>query len=199
MGDLLEGRDPLAILEKYERSRVAGISYITADEYNGDIDLLKEICDRTELPVLRKDFIKEQKEVKKTAKYGCSSILLISSILGEELKEFVDLSLSLGLEPVVEVHDKQDVKLANSTDAPIIGINNRDISRLEKDDGTVTRTEFLAEHVRDDVILISESGIRGKADLDRAFKHVDAVLIGTLFMISEETERLVKEYVNFKR
>ncbi|MFO7793185.1 MAG: indole-3-glycerol phosphate synthase TrpC [Candidatus Saliniplasma sp.] len=198
-GDILGDRDPIEILRRYEYAGATGISYITADEFKGDKELLRKICSETDLPVLRKDFITEKEDIEITAEYGASAVLLITSLLGDDLPEFVDIALESNLEPLVEVHDEQEIELANETDTPLIGINNRDISRMEMDDGTVSRTEELAELVRDDVTLISESGIRDIADMRRALDLADAVLIGTAFMKSKNPGSTLKKFVDSKR
>ncbi len=96
-GDLLGKRDPLKILEAYEKGGVAGISYITAREFKGDFSLFKRICREANLPVLRKDFIFNKVEVEKTAEAEASAILLIARFLKEKTPEFVDYALEHGL------------------------------------------------------------------------------------------------------
>ena len=194
-GDLLKDRDPLNILKIYEKCRVAGISYITAKEFGGDISTFKTICRESNLPVLRKDFITSRNEIEKTAELEASAILLIIRILKDKTSEFVDYALDHGLETLVEVHTKTDVKIANETKTPMIGINNKDILKLEMDAGNIELTEKLCRFVRDDVVKISESGIMSIKDLKRALKCADAALIGTAFMLAKDTERIVKAFV----
>ncbi len=194
-GDLLRGRDPLNILKIYEKCGVAGISYITAKEFGGDISTFKTICRESNLPVLRKDFITSRNEIEKTAELEASAILLIIRILKDKTSEFVDYALDHGLETLVEVHTKTDVKIANETKTPMIGINNKDILKLEMDAGNIELTENLCRFVRDDVVKISESGIMSIKDLKRALKCADAALIGTAFMLAKDTERIVKAFV----
>ncbi|ASI98905.1 indole-3-glycerol phosphate synthase TrpC [Thermococcus celer] len=198
-GDLLRGRDPLDILRIYERSGVAGISYITANEFKGNFDTLRQICNETDLPVLRKDFITSKGEIERTAEVGASAILLITRILGEKTAEFVDYALDHGLDTLVEVHSIEEARIANETNTTMIGINNRDIAILERDDGNVELTERLCRHVRGDVVRVSESGIRSIDDLKRALKCADAALIGTAFMMAENTEEFVRAFVEAGR
>lgn len=194
-GDLLRGRDPLRILEIYEKCGVAGISYITAPEFRGDFNLLREICRATELPVLRKDFIKDKGEIERTAEAEASAILLIARLLKDRLADFVDHALEHGLEPLVEVHSVEDISTAVKTSTPLIGINNRDISRLETDDGTVELTKRLSPLIPERFIKVSESGIVTLRDLKIALRYADAALIGTAFMKAEDTESIVKRFV----
>ncbi|MBP2202023.1 indole-3-glycerol phosphate synthase [Methanococcus voltae] len=197
-GDLLKQRNELDILKIYEEAGVVGISYITDKQYfNGDFDVFKEICKNTELPVLRKDFITKKAEIEKTAEAEASTVLLIPRILGEETAEFVDYANSCGLDTLVEVHNEQEIEIAKNTKTSMIGINNRDICKLELDDGTVSLTEKLANLIPKDRILVSESGISNLNDLNIALMYTDAVLIGTSFMKAdfEIQKEFVKSFV----
>ena len=195
-GDLLRGRDPIEILRAYERAGVCGISYITEPNiFKGSFDILKEICRITDLPVLRKDFITNKLEIEKTAEAEASAILLITRILKEKTSEFVDFAKEHGLDTVVEVHTPQDVEISIATSTTIVGINNRDIFKLEKDDGDVGVTERIAPLIPNRFLKISESGIRDLDDLKRALKFVDAVLIGTAFMLARDIESFVRCFV----
>jgi indole-3-glycerol phosphate synthase len=195
-GDLLKGRDEIEILRAYEKAGAAGISYITeASHFNGDFKVFKKICSKSELPVLRKDFILSKHEIERTAEAEASAILLIARKLGEKTAEFVDYSLEHGLDTLVEVHNASEIEIAEQTKAAMIGINNRDISKLEVDDGDVSLTEKLARLIPANRILISESGISSVEDLRRALKHADAVLVGTAFMKAKDIEKVVKSFV----
>ena len=194
-GDLLGKRNPLEILEAYEKCRVAGISYITAKEFKGDFNLFKRICRESSLPVLRKDFILNKYEIEKTSEVEASAILLIARFLKDKTPEFVDYALEHGLETLVEVHSIEDIAIAKQTKTTMIGVNNRDITKLEKDDGSVRITEKLCEYLPKNVLKVSESGIRTIDDLKRALRVADAVLIGTAFMVADDVEKIVKEFV----
>jgi len=195
-GDLLRGRDPMNILRAYENAGVCGVSYITEpNHFKGSIDLLKKICKETELPVLRKDFILDRCEIERTAEVEASAILLIARILKDKTHEFVDFAIEHGLDTVVEVHKPKDVEIATDTKTKIVGINNRDIGKLEVDDGSVEITEKLSPLIPNRFIKISESGIKSLDDLKRALRFADAVLIGTTFMLSNDVERTVRCFV----
>ncbi len=196
-GELIRGRDPLEILSVYEECRVAGISYITSHVFKGDLRLLKKICDESNLPVLRKDFILSKEEIEISASLNVSSILLIARILKEKTAEFVDHALEHGLEALVEVHTIDDVKIIESTKASIVGINNRDISKLEVDDGSVELTKRLSPLIHGR-IKVSESGIGSLDDLRVALRYADAALIGTAFMRAEDIEAVVRSFVEAK-
>ncbi|CAB49386.1 indole-3-glycerol phosphate synthase TrpC [Pyrococcus abyssi] len=198
-GDLLRGRDPLEILRRYERAGAVGISYITDPKYfRGNFDFFKRLCKETELPVLRKDFITTKEEIEKTAEAGGSAVLLITRLLKDKLPEFVDHAREHGLDTLVEVHTLEELKIAIQTNSTMIGINNRDIGKLELDDGNVSLTAKLAPLIPDKFVKVSESGITTLEDLKVALKYADAALIGTALMKTEDPEKLLKSFVEAK-
>ncbi len=198
-GDLIGKRDEIEILRVYEKCKVAGISYITEKKhYKGSFETLRKICKHTSLPVLRKDFVTSKGEIERTSEAGASAILLIARILGENTPEFVDFSIEHALDPVVEVHSAEDIRIAIETKTPIIGINNRDISKLEKDDGSVELTAKLSSLIPDSFLKISESGISSLEHLKVALSYADAVLIGTAFMKAKNLEKTVRNFVEAK-
>ena len=198
-GDMLKGRDEIDILRIYENAGAAGISYITDKKYfNGNFDMFKKICASTELPVLRKDFITTKDEIEKTAEAEGGAILIIARMLKDETAEFVDYALEHGLDTLVEVHNKEEIDIAKDTNTTMIGVNNRDITKLELDDGTVSLTEQLSNLIPKDVVFVSESGIGSIDDLRIALKYADAALIGTSFMKAKNMEEFVKSFVEAK-
>ncbi len=198
-GDLLRNRDPIEILRAYERAGAVGISYITEPKYfKGDFELFRRICKETELPVLRKDFITTKVEIERTAEAEASAVLIITRILKDKTAEFVDFALEHGLDTLVEVHSEEELAIAVETNSTMVGINNRDIGRLEKDDGNVSVTAKLAPMIPDKYVKVSESGITSLQDLKIALSYADAVLIGTAFMKAEDPEKIVREFVEAK-
>ncbi len=198
-GDLLRGRDPIGILRAYERAGAVGISYITEPKYfNGNFELFRRICKETDLPVLRKDFITNKEEIERTAEAEASAVLIIARILKDKTAEFVDFVLEHGLDSLVEVHTIEDLKIAVETNSTMIGINNRDIGRLERDDGNITLTQKLAPLIPNKFVKVSESGITSLQDLKIALSYADAALIGTAFMKAEDPEKIVREFVEAK-
>ena len=196
---MLKGRDEIDILRIYENAGAAGISYITDKKYfNGNFDMFKKICASTELPVLRKDFITTKDEIEKTAEAEGGAILIIARMLKDETAEFVDYALEHGLDTLVEVHNKEEIDIAKDTNTTMIGVNNRDITKLELDDGTVSLTEQLSNLIPKDVVFVSESGIGSIDDLRIALKYADAALIGTSFMKAKNMEEFVKSFVEAK-
>ena len=189
-GELMRSRRIEELLEAYERAGAAAISYITAREFNGSFDTLRKICRLTELPVLRKDFVRDAVEVERSAEAEVSALLLIARHLKDNVAEMVDLCREHAIEPVVEVHHVEDVVYAGRT---AVLINNRDIDRMETDGGDVSVTAKVAQKVRG--FKISGSGIGSVSNLLFVLKYVDAALIGTAFMRAENTEDFVRSFV----
>ncbi|MCS7130646.1 MAG: indole-3-glycerol-phosphate synthase [Archaeoglobaceae archaeon] len=187
-GDLLRGRDPLEILRIYESAGCSAISYITSKHFRGDLETLRKICKETELPVLRKDFIESKDEIERTAEVDAKALLLIARILKVKTFEFIDLCHEHGIEPVVEVFSEGDLDFIDG--AKIVLINNRDI--FNPADVDLQRTFKLAPKIG--AMKISGSGISRIEDL-KVLKVVNAVLIGTAFMLAENTEQFVRSFV----
>lgn len=126
---------------------------------------------------------------------GASAVLLIVSILDDaQLKEYLDLSHDLGLSAIVETHDANEIKTALDAGAEIIGVNNRNLADFTVDIENSIRLRSL---VGDDVVFISESGIKTKEDVTRLKENnVDAVLIGETLMRSEDKKSMIFELKN---
>ncbi len=189
-GDLIRGRDPLNILKCYERAGAAATSYITAKQFKGNLEELKRICKNTDLPVLRKDFIRDKAEIERSAEIGVSALLLIARDLKDKTAEFAEVCYEHDIEPVVEVHRESELQYAESN---IILINNRDITKMETDGGDVSVTAKLARKINK--FKISGSGIKSLSDLSIALRYADAALIGTAFMLAEDPESFVRSFV----
>ena len=148
------------------------------------------------MPILRKDFILDPYQIYETKVLGASGILLIVNVLKEKLKVFYDESKKIGLEPLVEIHDRRELELALECGCEIIGVNNRNLKTFET---TLKTTEELIKYIPKNRIVISESGIRGCDDL-RIIKDmgVDGVLVGEMFMRNLNNDSFIKEYKAFK-
>jgi indole-3-glycerol phosphate synthase len=187
--------DIATLAKEYESGGAIGISVLTEPNYfGGSLENLAKVKASVALPVLRKDFIIDKYQVHESVAHDADSILLIVSCLGDKLQDFLALTYELGLEALVECHSSQEVEEALEAGARIIGINNRDLETMKVD---LTRTEELAPGVPDDVITVSESGIRGPDDVKRALEAgADVVLIGTALMRSGDVRRKVQSLVN---
>lgn len=145
------------------------------------------------LPVLRKDFIIDERQIAESLALGADAVLLIASVLKERLPGFVDTVLDHGLEPLVEVRTRTEAELALSTKTTLIGINNRDLVTLGVDRST---TRSLSDHIRyDGRLVVSESGIRSADDIREMKRYCDAFLIGSAIMSHEHPRKKLEEFV----
>ena len=147
------------------------------------------------LPILRKDFIIDEIQVREAVLYGADGVLLIARILSaQQLKELLAICEKFGLAPLIEVHDRDDLEKAIDCGAEIIGINNRDLDTFKVDLNT---TIELAPRVADKYIIVSESGIRNGKDIQLLKRSgVQAVLVGTSIMRSDDLAEKTRELVD---
>jgi len=190
-GDLFAKRDPVSLARTLEGAGVCALSVVTESaHFGGSLDLLRRVAGSVGLPILRKDFIKSAAQIDETVEAGGAAILLILSTIPEgEIVKFYGRAVEVGLEPLVEIHTPEQLRFALSLEPgpTIIGINNRDITALEKDDGDVRVTEEIAPLVPDGVVVLSESSISSPGDVRRAFAAgSDAVLVGTAILMAPD-------------
>lgn len=188
-GDLLAGRDPVALAKSLEKAGAPVISVVTEGEhYGGSPELLSKIAKAVSVPVLRKDFITTREQLIESADIGARGVLLIASILENmQLRELAEQAQALGLEPLVEVHTEEEINYVNGLKLTFIGINNRNIIEWEMDDGNVNLTERLAGLIRQDVFLLSESSISSEEDVRRAIAAgAHSVLVGTAILKADD-------------
>ncbi len=194
-GRIRKAKDPIELARAYERNGASAISLVTEScFFDGDIGQLPLIKKAVGLPVLRKDFIIDEVQVTESLLYGADAILLIARILSEEqLSLLFEMSRDLGLSALVEVHDEEDLKRALNCGAELIGINNRDLDTFKVDLNTTIR---LAPLVPERCTVVSESGINNTDDVKRVLDAgVNAILVGTAIMKSENVAEKVKELV----
>jgi indole-3-glycerol phosphate synthase len=185
-------RDDLALAEvvgAYERAGAAALSILTEPtRFAGRLEDIVEARRLTELAILRKDFIVEPFQVYEAAVAGADAILLIVAAFRavEELAALDGLARSLGLEVLMEVHDRAELAVALELGAPIIGINNRNLSTLEVDLAT---TVALRAEIPPETIVVAESGYRTPEQIRAlAAAGVDAVLMGEALMRAPDLE-----------
>jgi indole-3-glycerol phosphate synthase len=181
-GVIAEDFDPVAIARTYESAGAHAVSVLTDERFfQGHLTHLTKVRAAISLPVLRKDFILHDAQIYEAACAGADAILLIVAALGQE--ELVALQKTAGLcqlDALVEVHTLEEMDRALDSGAKIIGINNRNLATFEVD---LAATERISEEAFDDVILISESGIKTAADSRRVFDcGVNAILVGESLM-----------------
>ena len=183
----------LEIAKEYEKAGARAISCLTEPKYfMGRNQYLKEITDVVNIPVLRKDFTIDPYMIYQAKTLGASAVLLICSILtDDELKEYSQLTYSLGMDALVEAHDETEVLKALSIGAKIIGVNNRDLKTFTIDMNNSIKLRKLAPK---DVIFVSESGIKTHKDIQQLYENdVDAVLIGETLMKSANKKEMLEK------
>lgn len=194
-GDIKPSADVLEIARAMLRGGAVSLSVLTEPKYfKGDPSFLREIRRVAEVPLLCKDFIVDEYQLYEAVELGADVVLLIVKALEHELSRFMQLAEKLGLESLVEVTSEDEVGLAVSAGAEIIGINNRDLETLEVD---LNRTVGLAPLIPDGATLVSESGISSPADVRKMLDAgADALLVGTALMQAENIEQKVRSLVN---
>lgn len=176
----------LEIAKEYEAAGASAISCLTEPFYFlGSDRYLKEIAEAVKIPVLRKDFTVDEYMIYQARALGASAVLLICAILDDvQLREYRQLAGELGMDALVEAHDETEVERALKAGAQIVGVNNRDLRTFQVDMANSIRLRKMAP---DEVIFVSESGIRTPEDISRLYSNqVDAVLIGETLMRSAD-------------
>ena len=195
-GLIAEDFNYLQIAKDYESAGASAISVLTEPYFfQGNDDYLKEIANTVNIPVLRKDFVVDEYMIWEAKLLGASAILLIVSILDTaQLKKYLDLAHDLGLSAIVETHDGDEIMKAMTVGAEIIGVNNRNLNDFTVD---IENSINLRRCVSEDIIFISESGIKTKEDVSRLKENnVDAVLIGETLMKSDDKKTMISEFKN---
>ena len=185
-GLIREDFDPAAIAASYAEAGAAALSVLTDERFfRGMLDDLAQARAAAPLPALRKDFIIDEYQVYEARAAGADAVLLIVRILpDEQLAAYAALARELGMAALVETHNAEELSRAVGAGADLIGINNRDLDTLTVDLGT---TEALAPSVPAGRVLVSESGIGSRGDVERlAGCGVHAVLVGERLMRSED-------------
>lgn len=176
--------DYLTVARTYDKAGASAISVLTDEKYfQGHLEYLTLIRQEVTVPVLRKDFIIHEAQIHEAVVAGADAILLIVAALDQPtLARLLGVAHACQLEVLVEVHDLAELDRALETEARIIGVNNRNLKTFAVDLAT---TEMLAEEVPEDIVLVSESGIKTPEDAARlAAAGVDALLVGETLMRS---------------
>jgi indole-3-glycerol phosphate synthase len=171
--------DPVRIAKEYEAGGASCLSVLTDEKFfQGSLDYLRQIRAAVKLPLLRKDFIIDERQILEAIEWGADAILLIVAILDDaRLRWFHSLAMESGLAALVEVHDEAEMDRALAIDAKLIGVNNRDLKTFNVDLAT---TERLAAKLKGrPALLVAESGIHTHGDVDRLAKSgARAILVG---------------------
>ncbi len=197
-GDLLRGRDPVALAREMARRPLAGISVVTEPtHFGGHMGLLRAVAEAVDVPVLHKDFVTTEAQVRESAAAGSSAVLLIAAMLDtEKMARLIAAAGRYGIETLVEAHTAAEAERVAGLPFDLMGINNRDITIFEVDDTDVSRTEELARCCRGGRLLISESSIHTAEEVRRAARSgADAVLVGTAVLEAPRPEELLDEFI----
>ncbi len=187
--------DPAAIARAYELGGAACMSVLTDVEYfrgsDADLQAARAACT---LPVIRKDFVVDEYQVFETRALGADAMLLIAAALDDvRLRDFSALGAELGLSVLVEVHDQAELERALAVPGRLLGINNRDLHRFET---RLETSEQLAPQVPSERIVVAESGLHTRADIERMqAAGIHAFLIGESVMRSTDPEQALRELI----
>jgi indole-3-glycerol phosphate synthase len=170
--------DPVELAERMVEGGAAALSVLTEpDHFEGSPENLRRIREAVDVPVLRKDFILRESQLDTVE---ADVVLLIARFVGDDLPDLVAAANERGFQPLVEVHDRDELARALDAGAEIVGVNNRDLARLEVDLETF---ESVAPHAPDDVTLLAESGIATPEDATRMTEAgADGLLVGSAIM-----------------
>ncbi len=180
--------DPVSIANSYSCGGADAISVLTEPFwFKGDIEFITQIRRYTPTPILRKDFIVDKYQIVQALVYGADFVLLIAKALSsKELKELYDYALYVGLDVLMEIHDKEDLKKAMRCGAGIIGINHRNLDTFDMD---MKLCYDLIPMIPNGKIIVAESGVADRQTIDELSEiGVDAFLIGEHLMRQSDTD-----------
>lgn len=192
-GLIREDFDPVEIARTYESAGAACISCLTDESYfKGKLEYLTAIRNAVEIPVMRKDFILDRYQVTEARAAGADCILLIAECLDDcTMRDLYFYSSELGMECLVEIYDPENLDRVLKLEAPLIGINNRNLRTFVTD---LKHSTDLAARVPDSVYLVSESGIRERSDVEHLLQFgVRGILVGETLMRQENIAEKVRE------
>jgi indole-3-glycerol phosphate synthase len=184
-GPICPDADAAEIACAYAAAGASALSVLTdKPHFGGHISDLQTVRSSVELPILRKDFLLHPIQIHEARAGGADAVLLIVAMLSvENLQSLHAEAHRLGMDALVEVHTQEELQVALNIEAPIIGVNSRDLKTMEID---LSRTESLLSQIPSEVIRVAESGIHTQADRDRMFAAgADAMLVGTSLMSSD--------------
>ena len=195
LGDIAPDLDIAKTAVSYEEGGASAISVLTEEDYfKGEPSFIKSVKEAIRIPVLRKDFIFEEYQIYESKYLAADAVLLIATILEKKvLRELVDISILLNIEPLVEVHTQEDIEKTLQTKARVIGINNRDLQTFDTD---LKVTQRLISLVGSGKIIVSESGIKNNEDV-RWLKSlgVDAILVGESIIKAEDSKEKIQSLI----
>jgi len=208
-GVICKDFDPVRIAKEYESAGASCLSVLTDEKFfQGSLDYLRQIRAAVKLPLLRKDFIIDERQILEAIEWGADAILLIVAILADaQLAKCHSLATEAGLAVLVEVHDESELERALKIGASLIGVNNRDLKTFKVD---LETTERLAVRLKSSAgvppaldrreacptLLVAESGIHTRADVERLKKcGANAILVGESLMRGGDIKSKVRELI----
>jgi indole-3-glycerol phosphate synthase len=192
-GIIREDFDPMELGQAYEKGGADSLSILTEPHwFKGNVEFLGMVRRYVSIPILRKDFIIDKYQILEALVFGADYILLIAKALSrKELKELINYAHHLGLEVLVEIHDKKDLVKAIFAGANIIGINHRNLETFEID---MELSFKLIPLIPNSKIIVAESGIKDRETMIELSKAgADAFLIGEHFMRQKDVTKVIRE------
>ena len=173
--------DPARIAREYEAAGASCLSVLTDEKFfQGSLDYLRQVRAAVNLPLLRKDFIIDERQILEAVEWGADAILLIVAILTDaQLQAFHALATEAGLAALVEVHDEAELERTLKIQPRLIGVNNRDLKTFKVDLATTERLAARLRPAHPEMLLVAESGIHTRADVERLQRGgAQAMLVG---------------------
>ncbi len=176
----------------YQDGGAACISVLTEPKFfGGSFADLSDVADAVDIPVLCKDFVVDPVQLFAARGHGADAVLLMVSVLGHDIGDYLDLATTLGLTALVEVHDEDELEIALGIKAPLIGVNSRNLRTLEVTPEKVQ--PLLRRAAAAGAIVVAESGVRDRSAIERAaLSGADAVLVGEALMRSDFPEDVLR-------
>jgi indole-3-glycerol phosphate synthase len=208
-GVICKDFDPVRIAKEYEAAGASCLSVLTDEKFfQGSLEYLRQIRAAVKLPLLRKDFIIDERQILEAVEWGADAILLIVAILSDgQLAKFHSLTTEAGLAVLVEVHDESELERALKISPALVGVNNRNLKTFKVDLAT---TERLAARLKSSAgvtpaldrrdacptLLVAESGIHTRADVERLKKcGANAILVGESLMRGGDIKSKIRELI----
>ena len=192
-GDLNAGLDPSALALQYQRGGASCLSVLTdTDHFGGSVIDLQQARDACTVPVIRKDFTVDARDICDARVMGADCVLLIAAILTpDELSTFLEIAREVDIDALVEVHDEAELAIAIRAGATLVGVNQRDLVTFAVDQARAVR---MAPLIPDNVVKVAESGVRGRADaIALRAAGYDAILVGEHLVTSPNPEAALTE------